>query len=107
MSSNNNDIDNVSVANEKGFSKAMCTCISMGVLNAKLIISSNDKKMWVRGLLSWQQDLHSKESHHALLLSKETHVPNVESVRVSPCCHGNEVSVVTSHTWTSIGQKNL
>ena len=25
-------------------------------------------------------------------------MPNKEAVRVSLCCHGNEVSVVTSHT---------
>ena len=25
-------------------------------------------------------------------------IPSKEAVRVSPCCHGNEVSVVTSHT---------
>ena len=44
MSSNNNDIDNISVANEKGFYKAMCICIAIGALNAKFIMSSNDKK---------------------------------------------------------------
>ena len=50
----------------------------IGVLNTRLIMSSNDKTEGM-GLLPWQQGLHSKEPHHhALLLSQETHVPNVQ-----------------------------
>ena len=48
---------------------AMGTCLAMGVLNAKLIMPSNDKNK-VRGLLPWQQGLHSKESHNAILVSQ-------------------------------------
>ena len=40
-------------------------------------MSSNDKNEGM-GLLPWQQGLHRKEPHHALLLSQETHVPNAQ-----------------------------
>ena len=43
---------------KQGFYKAMCTCIAMGVLNAKLIVLKRQKEG--RGLLPWQQGLQAK-----------------------------------------------
>ena len=62
---------------KQGFYKAMCTCIAMGVLNPKLNMSSNDKKMRVE-VCCHSNKLFTAESHHVLLLSQETGVPNTQ-----------------------------
>ena len=74
----------------------MCTCIDIGVLNAKLIMSSNDKKM-------------SIGAHHVLLLSQEADVPNVQqgSYESISLFHGDAVYVVTSHTMDQYCPKKL
>ena len=85
---------------KQSFYKAMCTCIDMGVLNAKLIMSSNDKKVRVR-ICYHANKVFTAKSHTMHYYCHKRHMyqmPSKEAVRVSPCSYGNEVSVVTSHT---------
>ena len=91
MSSNNNDIDNVSVANETRFCEARCTCIAMGVLSIKLIMSSNVKKIRVE-VCCHGNKLFTAKSHTMHYYCPKRHMyklSNMEALRVSPCCQGN------------------
>ena len=85
---------------EQGFYMAMCTCITMRVPNAKLIMSSNDKKMMV-GFCCHGNKVFKAKSHIIHYYCPKRHMyqmPSREAMRLSPCCHGSEVSVVKSHT---------
>ena len=68
MSSHNNDINITMILTmsllpmKQGFYKAMCTCIVMGVLNAKLIMSSNGKKVRA-GICCHGNEVFTAKSH--------------------------------------------
>ena len=85
---------------KQGFYKAMCTCIAMGVLNPKLTMSSNDKKMRLEVCCHGNKFFTAKSHtmHYYCPKRQVCQMPSKEPVTISPCCHGNEVSVVTSHT---------
>ena len=85
---------------KQGFYKAICTCTAMGLLNAKFIMTSNDKKMRVEVCCHGKKVLTEKSHtmHYYCSKRHKYRMSSKEAVRVSPCCHGNEVSVVTGHT---------
>ena len=52
------------------------------------------------GLLPWQQSLFTAKSHTMHYYCPKKHMYQMiskEAVRVSPCCHGNEISVVRNY----------
>ena len=71
---------------KQGFYKAMCTCIAMGVLNAKLIMPSNDKEVRV-GVCCHGNKVFTAKSHtmHYCCPKRPMYqMPSKEAVRVSP-----------------------
>ena len=100
MSSNNNDIDNVSFANETRFLQGPVYLYYHGSTKRKVDYVFRWQKTRV-GVCCHGNKVFTAKSHTMHYYCPKRHMyqmSNREALTASPCCHGNEVSAATIHT---------